>query len=522
MKIKPNHPTKEQLYQAYIVERKSIPLLVGEFHFTGETIKALIEHYGILKTPEQNKADANYRRLLAFKENKRSYAYQCSVVTKEILYKYYIEEDHNYYETIEHFDITEDTFRRMLKDYEIPQKDKSKTCYKGIATKYEKAGGKENYDKHMVATQQATLEQKFGSLEEAYKHVSDQCKKTWGQKPQSEIDELNERRHKTYFDVPEKIENAKKKRKETNINLYGIPNTFEFATSSDAISVVNKHISDLLNANNIEHTMERSITTDYAYRYDIVLTNTKTCIEINPWPHHNTTFNPRGWGVIDKNYHKIKTQVAREAGYRCINIWDWDSAREIIRLTMLPRERIYARKCSVKEIKDKKSVAEFINNYHLQGNVPASIAYGLYYNDELVSVMTFGKPRYNKKFEYELIRYCSSKQIVGGAAKLFNHFITDYSPKSVVSYCDYSKFDGHTYTNIGMKLEDVTVSKHWYNIKTGKHILDSSLRAKGFDILLGDIYGCYGKGARNDELMRQHDFVEIYDAGQARYSWYNN
>ena len=179
MKIKPDHPTKEQLYQAYIVERKNIPLLVSEFHFAPETLKALIEHYGILKTPEQTKADANYRRLLAFKENKRSYAYQCSVVTKEVLYKYYIEEDHNYYETLEHFDISEDTFRRMLKDYEIPQKDKSKTCQKGVATKYEKAGGKEAYYKQLKETTDERVIEKYGSLEAYGKVVSNSVKKAF-------------------------------------------------------------------------------------------------------------------------------------------------------------------------------------------------------------------------------------------------------------------------------------------------------------------------------------------------------
>ena len=42
---------------------------------------------------------------------------------------------------------------------------------------------------------------------------------------------------------------------------------------------------------------------------------------------------------------------------------------------------------------------------------------------------------------------------------------------------------------------------------------------KGFDKLFGEVYGTYGKGTPNDELMRQHDFVEIWDAGQAVYIW---
>ena len=41
---------------------------------------------------------------------------------------------------------------------------------------------------------------------------------------------------------------------------------------------------------------------------------------------------------------------------------------------------------------------------------------------------------------------------------------------------------------------------------------------KGFDLLFGDEYGCFGKGTSNEELMRAHGFVEIYDAGQTTYS----
>ena len=53
-----------------------------------------------------------------------------------------------------------------------------------------------------------------------------------------------------------------------------------------------------------------------------------------------------------------------------------------------------------------------------EDNAIASVKLGLFYNDELVSVMTFRKPRFNKKFEYEIIRFCSSANIVG-ASKLF-------------------------------------------------------------------------------------------------------
>lgn len=131
--------------------------------------------------------------------------------------------------------------------------------------------------------------------------------------------------------------------------------------------------------------------------------------------------------------------------------------------------------------------------------------------------MTFDKPRYNKKYDYELIRYCSKYKIIGGAEKLFKYFLNNYQPNSIISYCDRSKFNGETYENLNFSLESIKPSKHWYNVSTKQHITDNLLRQRGFDQLFGTNYG---KGTSNNELMLANKFVEIYDAGQARYAWY--
>ena len=133
--------------------------------------------------------------------------------------------------------------------------------------------------------------------------------------------------------------------------------------------------------------------------------------------------------------------------------------------------------------------------------------------------MTFGKPRYNKNYEYELIRYCSSHNVIGGAEKLFSYFIKKYSPNNVISYCDNSKFDGRVYEKLKFDFLGEHIGKHWFNMKTNEHILDSVLRANGFDRLLGKEYGFFGKGTSNRELMLEHGFVEVYDCGQSTYVW---
>lgn len=145
-----------------------------------------------------------------------------------------------------------------------------------------------------------------------------------------------------------------------------------------------------------------------------------------------------------------------------------------------------------------------------------SIAVGLFHEDTLISVMTFGKPRYNKKYQYELLRYCSNYHVVGGAEKLFTYFIQHYNPESIISYCDDSKFIGDVYKNLGFTHIATNIGKHWYNMSTQKHVTDNLLRQRGFDQIFGT---SYGKGTSNEELMLANKFVEIYDAGQSTYVW---
>ena len=75
-----------------------------------------------------------------------------------------------------------------------------------------------------------------------------------------------------------------------------------------------------------------------------------------------------------------------------------------------------------------------------------------------------------------------------------------------------SKFNGEVYEKLGFKLKEQTApAKHWYNPKTKRHITDNLLRQRGYDQLHG---ANFGKGTSNEELMKEHGYVEIYDCGQ--------
>ena len=67
--------------------------------------------------------------------------------------------------------------------------------------------------------------------------------------------------------------------------------------------------------------------------------------------------------------------------------------------------RVYARKCEIKYI-DVDEARKFLNKYHLQNYVNSDVKLGLYYNNELLGVATFGTPRFGSDAQWELLRLC--------------------------------------------------------------------------------------------------------------------
>ena len=106
-------------------------------------------------------------------------------------------------------------------------------------------------------------------------------------------------------------------------------------------------------------------------------------------------------------------------------------------------KKIFARKCVIKKV-SKTISKQFLNDNHIQGNSIDKLRYGLYYNDELVSLMTFGSKRKvlgnkNKSFnEYELVRFCNKLNfnVTGGFSKLLNNFIGEVKPSKIITYAD--------------------------------------------------------------------------------------
>lgn len=334
----------------------------------------------------------------------------------------------------------------------------------------------------------------------------------------------NTLREKYGVDNISQLDEVKRKAVESNrktcLERYGIE---FYCMSKNCSNAIGSHASNtkpnllfagLLDEANIEYEREFSLK---RFCYDFRVDN--TLIEINPTATHNSTWSPFGAHEgKDKLYHKDKMKFAQENGYECIMVWDWDDMNKIVS-HLKRKERLYARKCEVREI-DVDEASSFVLKYHFQDNARCKVRLGLFNGDELVSVMTFGKPRYNKNYEWELIRYCSSKSVVGGASKLFSHFVKEYRPKSVISYCDRAKFSGDLYTKLGFSLlKSGQPSKHWYNIGTKEHYTDNLIRQQGFSRIVHHKQASEENLETNDNdvLMLNEGFVEVWDCGQDVY-----
>lgn len=233
---------------------------------------------------------------------------------------------------------------------------------------------------------------------------------------------------------------------------------------------------------------------------DIYLPDYKIGIEFNGTFWHSDLYK-------ENKYHFNKSLLAQKKGIRLIHIYqyEWDNPLTNLKIKSLlkialgkPDKRIYARECEIKQISDKEA-SNLNNKVHLQNHRKAHITYGLFYRNELVQLMSFSK---NKKYEWEIIRGCpgSNNIVVGGVSKLFKHFIEDYNPKEIFSYCDFNKFDGKSYEALGMKFIGYTGPDMKYIIK-------------------GNVIN--RQPSKYKEIKSQID-ARIYGAGSKKYLWTRN
>lgn len=254
---------------------------------------------------------------------------------------------------------------------------------------------------------------------------------------------------------------------------------------------------------------------------DIVILDRKIAIEFNGTYWHTDEF-------ISDDTHIHKTILAEAAGYRLIHLCEdeWKYSKELVKYKLIhilgksTAIKIYARNCEIREIDSALDKNEFLNKYHLQGEDNSNVRIGAYHNNELVALMTFGKPRGEKDRnagKMELIRFATNYnyRITGIASRLFSYAVKTYEFKSVISYADRRWTNTpNVYEALGFKFSNFTDTGYWY-VKRGSivrlhrsNFTKKKLIADGFD-----------ESSTEEKIMQERGFHRFWDCGNYKYEW---
>jgi len=255
---------------------------------------------------------------------------------------------------------------------------------------------------------------------------------------------------------------------------------------------------------------------------DIYIPELKLAFEFNGTYWHSSIKK-------DRMYHKNKTEACKEKGIRLIHVfeyeWDNEVKREKIK-RYIDRlidnsfvTPIYAKDCDVCNVSNEETDI-FLCNNHLQGTAKSLVRIGLKYNNELVAIMTFGVPRFSSECSHELIRlaFKDNIRVIGGAEKMFKYFLRSHNIKSVISYCDTSKFKGDVYSRLGFTFERHSSPNYvWVNPDI-EDILSRYQTQK--QTLLKLNLGT--EDQTEDEIMYNIGYMKIYDCGNDVYIFNNS
>jgi hypothetical protein len=221
-------------------------------------------------------------------------------------------------------------------------------------------------------------------------------------------------------------------------------------------------------------------------------------------------------GGKNRNYHKMKRELAKEKGYQLLTIFesdDLDKVKSLLRVKLGKANRIFARNCEIQYV-TSAIARDFHEKYHMHGSVGASVHIGLFYKNDLVMVISFGSYRFSDNFQWECTRMTSKKDtvIIGGASKLFKFFIEHNNVESLITFADLRFGDGNVYGKF-LKFVENTKPNYWY---FSKNRLES--RTKYQKHKLNNMSG-YSHDKTEWEIMLDSGFDRIWDCGNSKFSW---
>lgn len=223
----------------------------------------------------------------------------------------------------------------------------------------------------------------------------------------------------------------------------------------------------------------------------------------------------------DRYKHRDKLLYCREKNIDLIQVFEheWKSKKPIVQSMIRNRlgcvTKLRASQLSLNTSPDKKKCQKFLDENHIQGNAKFSIGITLEDNDQnIMACMTFRKPRFNKKYDIELIRFATKldHRIYGAASKIMSCLP---ETQSVISYCDLRYGSGKLYKALGFEFVNETSPSYTYwHPNTCEFVSRYSAMKSKLPSLLGDSFDETKSEAEN---MAVAGYRRLWDAGTAVY-----
>lgn len=270
-------------------------------------------------------------------------------------------------------------------------------------------------------------------------------------------------------------------------------------------------IKNWLASNNITYTQwDRSVISPK--ELDFFLPDLKIAIEFNGIFFHSEE-------RLERTYHQSKWRDCDTRGIKLLQIWEHELlyhpeivTNRLANACGLITDKLGARKCSIRQLSTAEA-NNFFATTHLQGVRPSKNTWGLIdRNGQIVAAAAFGKTRYGKLSEWELLRYSNigGTNVQGGLSKLIDHARKELGFSKLVSYANLNWGRGEVYGKLGFKLVRIAEPNYYYFRSINKDIEIKSRIAFQKHKIVG-----LAEGNTESEIARNMGYLRFYDAGNA-------
>ena len=231
----------------------------------------------------------------------------------------------------------------------------------------------------------------------------------------------------------------------------------------------------------VEHELGFSIERNYRKidglspkEVDIFIPSRNIAIEFNGLYWHSALY-------LDKNYHYDKWKKCADAGVRLLTVWEdeWENKQDIV-------------KSHIKHV------------------------LGLNNDEKVYARNTVGEPITKGTGDnYQLVRFATSKTVVGGFSKLINYFEKNYEYELLITFADLGFSDGALYEKNGFVLDKVMAPDYSYIVQnTVQRFHKFGFRRERFE---KDPLLIFDESLSERQLAEVNGLERIYDCGKLRY-----